>query len=239
MSAEPTDRERRQDSDEDDAAEVGSTGSMDVIHVDTDRADVRSIGYMGKASSVAWAKRTAQESKDSVPTLHGGTDSGFSGVSYHTDDTDIEIIYTADADPYEWPDSNVADRLIHIYFEHCHQALPLIDKIDFMTHYNSFERHTRNLADGETIWLGMMNIVFAISSFFSQLGKNASPEEYFHHLTYFARAKKLLLDHGLLYHDAQVSLTRALGLLSLYYIITGRINRYATRCIIFTQLLTK
>lgn len=229
LSSEVNGRDFIQDSDEDNAAEVGSTGSLDVVNVDTDREDVRATGHVGKSSAVAWAKRTAQEAKNGgepVPPMLGKSNDGFSMESYHADDEDIEIIFTANANPYEWPNSKVADRLVQIYFEHCHGALPLLDKANFLVNYNNFTRGSSNLSESEHIWLGSLNAIFAISSVYSQFSKMEDSEHYFQHLWYFARAKKLLLDRGILYSDARVSSSRALGLIALYYLTTGRVNRY-------------
>jgi hypothetical protein len=206
---------------------MGSTGSLDVINVDIDRDDARATGHIGKSSSVAWAKRTAEECSQTIhqETAVGRHDLGFTLASYHTEDADVEYVDTSNVDPYGWPDPKHADRLVGSYFEHVHNTLPIIEKVSFMTKYDNFIKGSSNLALEDSIWLATVNIVFAISSVYFDLCKDPDRGSHQDHLIYCARAKMLCLDQGVLYQDARISTTSALGLLSLYFITTNRLNR--------------
>lgn len=225
----------RDDMGEANAAEVGSTGSIDIVNIDTDKEEVRTTGHMGKSSSVAWAKRATMEvdsvGKEATPLL-GRAETGFALASYHTDDEDIEFVFTGNADPFEWPDPQVADELVKIYFDHCHEVLPVLDKTEFMKHYDGFSRNANWLADTDAVWLGTFNTVFAISSFYCHMLTASIKGDYFQHLWYFARAKKLCMAQDIWFSDARMVYTRALGLITLYYIITGRMNRYVREYVI-------
>jgi len=219
--------EKRGSEELDDAAEVGSTGSLDVVNVDTDRDDTRATGHMGKASAVAWAKRTAEqveESGRSVSAL-GASNLGFTSTTYHTEDTDVDHMEPGEVDMFKWPDPDIADEYVQSYFEHVHQTFPILDKTNFMHEYNNFARGTRNLTENQTIWLATSNAIFAISSVYAQVTKAESADHFHDHLTFCARAKGLCMDQGLLYQDASIKSLSALGLLSLYYMTTGRLNR--------------
>ena len=220
---------KRGSEESDDAAEVGSTGSLDVVNVDTDRSETRATGHMGKSSSVTWAKRTAnevQQSGKSVASL--GLDGGFTSTTYHTEDKDVDHIEpdNFDVDFFDWPDPVVADGYIESYFEHVHHTFPILDKVGFMVEYNHFERGSRDLTASQTIWLGTLNTLFAISSQYAQITEAQPRELHYEHYIYCARAKGLLVDEGFLYQDVSIKTLRALGLLSLYYMTTGRLNRY-------------
>jgi hypothetical protein len=195
--------------------------------VDTDRDDTRATGHIGKSSSVAWAKRTAEECSQTTrqETTVGRHDSGFTLASYHTEDADVEYVDTSNIDPYEWPDPKVADRLIQSYLNHVHDTLPIIDKAVFMSKYRNFIRGSNDLGLEDAIWLATVNTIFAISSVYFDLSKSPERGSHRDHLIYCARAKMLSLDQGLLYQDARVSTTSALGLLCLYFIATCRMNR--------------
>jgi hypothetical protein len=81
------------------------------------------------------------------------------------------------------------------------------------------------LPSEDPIWLAKINIVFAISSVYFDLTKSPNRVNHQDHLVYCARAKKLFLDQELLYQDARILTTCALGLLSLYFVTTCRLNR--------------
>jgi hypothetical protein len=213
--------------EEDADAEVGSTGSLDVINVDADREDMRATGHMGKSSSVAWLKRTATASAETAneDSPLGTKPESLSLPSYHTEDSDLAPIDFSNINPFEWPEVPLADFLVSAYFRNTHPALPLIEKEAFMTKYKRFARGSNNLSDEDSIWLGKVNMVFAISALHTQLTDVGHQSNHFDHVTYLERARLLGLDGNLLYQDASVSTVCATGLLCLYFISAGRLNR--------------
>lgn len=219
--------ERFGSEEEEASAEVGSTGSLDVINVDTDRDETRATGHMGKSSAVAWAKRTAEECQQNTDqgTVVGKHGLGFTLASYHTEDADVLAVDTSNVNPYDWPDSKLADMLLQSYFDHVHRSLPILDKARFVQEYNTFRRGSSDISSSDIIFLGTLNAIFAISSVYAQCTRDKHKSHYNDHLIYCARAKLLCMDQGLLYQDARVSTTRCLGLLCLYYITTCRLNR--------------
>jgi len=220
---------KRGSEESDDAAEVGSIGALDEVDVDTDRTETRATGHMGKSSSVTWAKRTANEvqqdrSGKSVASLI--LDGGFASTTYHTEDKDVHHIEPESVDLFDWPDPKIADGYVRSYFEHVHYAFPILDKAEFMLEYNNFKRESGQLTPKQTIWLGSLNAMFAIGSQYAQITETEDRELHFEHYIYCARAKGLLQDESFLYQDISIDLLRALGLVSLYYMSTGRLNRY-------------
>ncbi|PVH70541.1 hypothetical protein DL98DRAFT_504521, partial [Cadophora sp. DSE1049] len=229
---EPTFRANRQSSeaeeqgisDNEDLDMVGLTSSPDLTHTNTDRDDTRATGYMGKSSSVAWAKRTADE------TFTGGH-AGLVLSSYYTEDADVEFFDTSNVNPFDWPDPKLADTLVESYFATTHKACPIVDKFNFMRRYNQFDRSSSiDLSTEDIIWLGTLNTIFAVSAVHAHLTRCRNRGHDWDHLVYVARAKMLCLDAGLLYEDANVPTASALGLLCLYFIVTCRLNRAWTVC---------
>ncbi|KAH7317930.1 fungal-specific transcription factor domain-containing protein [Rhexocercosporidium sp. MPI-PUGE-AT-0058] len=212
--------------------EVGSTGSLDVTNMNTDRDDTRAIGHMGKSSSVAWAKRTADacQPPTEAASISGKSQPALVMGSYHTEDADVEFFDTSNINCFDWPEPEVADALVQSYFDTVHPALPIVDKINFMSQYNQFDRTSVNLSIEDVIWLGTLNTIFAISAVHAHLTRSRIRGHYCDHLIYLARAKTLCLDQGLLYEDARVHTTSALGLLCLYFVSTCRLNRAWTVC---------
>lgn len=221
--------EQQAENSDDDNSEVGSTESIDVINVDTDRDDTRPTGHMGKSSSVAWAKRTAEaylqgHHQEDSPAAQPRDEMGYALASYHTEDADLEDVDTSNVDPYEWPNAHVAESLLHEYFNHVHSALPLINKHAFLAKFMSFEKGSRNLSSEDAVFLANLNTMFAISSVYLQL-TGSDREHYADHYIYLARAKMLCLDQGLLYQDARISTTCVLGLMCMYFLCVCKLNR--------------
>ncbi|KUJ14533.1 uncharacterized protein LY89DRAFT_752603 [Mollisia scopiformis] len=217
---------------EDQDSDVGSTGSLDAVNVDTDRDETRATGHLGKASAVAWAKRTAQEcdTKSQKKTALGTHETGYTLASYHTEDDDVEFIDLSNVSAFDWPDYEAANTLVGLYFDSVHSILPLLDRQQFTTRYNNFARGTMNLSSDDSVWLGSLNLVFAIGAVYGQLTKRHDRGNHQDHLFYFKRAKMLCLDDDLLFRDARVSTCRMLGLLCFYFISTCRLNRAWTIC---------
>jgi hypothetical protein len=222
------DRESSTDS-RDDASGVGSTGSLDVINVDTDRDDTRATGHMGKASAVAWAKRTNEEIRRDAAsqesTLGGSTDTAFALASYHVEDADVDYVDTSNVNPYDWPEYNLADTLVRLYFENVHFAFPILEKAAFLAKYNSFERGSRELTPSKAIVLGKINVVFAIASVFADLSNCELEGNVDDHLIYVSRARSLCPDQSWIIQDPRISTIRFAGLLSLYYVSVCQLNR--------------
>ena len=145
--------------------------------------------------------------------------------SYHTEDADVEFFNTTNINCFDWPEPEDADALIQSYFATVHHAFPILDKINFMSQYNQFDRTSANISIENVIWLGTLNTIFAISAVHAHLTRSPNRGHYCDHLIYVARAKTLCLDQGLLYDDARVHTTSAIGLLCLYFISTCRLNR--------------
>lgn len=227
-SIEPPSQGIMMSGDEDVDTEVGSTGSLDVVNVDTDRDDTRATGHMGKSSAVAWAKRTADEceNESNQDSIMGKQDTAFVRASYLTEDADVMHVDLSNIDAFEWPEPKLADDLVQSYFDTVHIAFPILDKANFMITYNSFSRGSRMMAPDRYIWLGTLNAMFAVTSFHANLTKNEHLRGHHNdHLIYCERAKLLCMQEGLLYQDANVSTTRALGMICLYYLATCRLNR--------------
>jgi len=197
----------------------GLTGSPNYTNMNTDRDDTRATGHIGKSSSVAWAKRIADES---LMLSH----TGFVLPSYHTEDADVEVFDTSNVNLFDWPDKEAADLLVESYFTTTHEECPLVDKFNFMRRYNQFDRSSSaNLSIEDVIWLGTVNAIFAISAVHAHLTRSRNRSYDWDHLIYIARAEMLCSDAGRRCEDASVPISSALGLLCLYFIVTCRLNR--------------
>lgn len=206
---------------------MGSVGSLDVVNVDTDKENNRGTGHVGKASAVAWAKRTTEEcrrsSRQNSPRGESGPD--LTSLSYFIEDADLDFVDTSNVNMFDWPEETLADMLLHTYLEQVHNAFPILDMEDFMSRYKQFDRGSSDFSSDDRFWLAQLNAVFAIAAVFLHITKSRTRSHHHDHLIYSARARLLCMSEDILYEDAQVATTCALGLLSLYYFATCRLNK--------------
>lgn len=193
-----------------------------------DRDDTRATGHMGKASAVSWAQHTSEECRRTDPQEHTGGrfDTGLALSSYHVEDADVEYVDTSNVNPCDWPEYDLANTLLQLYFDHAHTTFPILDRADFMAKYESFSRGSSDLDQAEVIWLGTLNAIFAISAVYGDLVNCEGQGHVDDHLIYCARAKMLCMDQDLLFQDARVSMTCFLGLMTLYYVSLCKLNRW-------------
>lgn len=210
-------------------ADVGSTGSLDVIDIDADKDETRATGHMGKSSSVTWAKRTAVELNTTGDQggLLGRKESGLTIASHHTEDADIEVVDTTGVNPYEWPDLTMSQSLINIYFQHVHEAFPALEKATFLEEYDTFPKGSSNISRDQKVWLATLNTIWGVGAVYSRLAKKNLPSHPNDHLFFIARAKALHTETGVVYEDGRIATVLSLALLCIYYIGTNRLNRCA------------
>ncbi|KAF4627281.1 hypothetical protein G7Y89_g10875 [Cudoniella acicularis] len=197
-SEEPDDLQDRDE--QDDVEDRGSTGSHDVIDVDIDRDEARPTGHMGKSSSVAWAKRTAEECRytDGQEPSAGIQYPDLVPPSYHAEDADFEYLDVSNINMYERPESKLAEALLQSYFDHVHPVFPILEKESFKFKYNNFRQGSSDASPEDLIWLGTLNIIFAIMSYYAQLVASPHHGLYHDHLIYCARAKMLCMDQRMM-----------------------------------------
>lgn len=219
------------DSGEQDAdADVGSTGSLDVVTLDTDRSETRGIGHLGKSSAVAWQHRT-EEAVSLDPTFLE-KQPAVTISSYHAEDADMEYFDTSAVNMYAWPSPQLAGLLVESYFKHIHDIFPILNKKEFLSRYHNFPRNSGHLLTEDIIWLGILNAVFAIASTHGRLMATPNLGNTNEHRLYCARATMIFSNQELFLQDSRVATASGLGLLALYYLSNNRLNRYSSFCLI-------
>lgn len=152
--------------------------------VESSRATKGPTDIVQKSSSGVWA--------DGSQNLHGKTTRPRPALgrfekrpvlaSYHTQDSDTEPWDMSNVQVFDWPDPSVADALVQSYFDKVHHVLPLLDRQVFMGRYKAFPRGSNDLSKDDSIWLGTLNIVFAISAVYFNLSKTRPPIHHNDHM---------------------------------------------------------
>lgn len=208
--------------------DVGSTGSLDAIEVDTDRnAETRATGFLGKSSSARWIQRAEKEVCDDgnddeekppevAPIFYGGDPDLWGPLERGSHDLW----------KYEMPPPETANRLVDYYFAHVHPDFPILLKDDFMRkfHYYSNNR-VSNSPEIDNMVLCQINCVFAISCTISHLTNLEYDGDHRDHLIYYARTRALGLEQQPFNARTSIDFICALGLLGLYLVSNYYINR--------------
>lgn len=237
-----------EEEDDEADADVGSTGSLDVIYEDTDRnEDTRATGFLGKSSAVTWVQRAKRvlktdddEGDGRVSSQPRYEDNFFLESSYHAEDKDFRDVDMDQVYPFGFPPQETAAALVETYFELVHPSFPIIEREEFSKRFVSFNPEEFKEDDGSRIgnessrvgitedqqrWLCLLNVVFAISAKYAHLVRARWEGSDDDHLTYIARARKLGMDTRALYRSPEINQTKIMALCGLYYLATDQLNR--------------
>ncbi|KAK9462110.1 fungal-specific transcription factor domain-containing protein [Lipomyces oligophaga] len=215
------------------SAEVGSTGSVDHLNEDINSFSIsQPEGYVGKTSNVDWIKKIFDiVGEESNSTATGGMDdyfdnSGFinpkltdvNSPNYNLDDLDFTLDIV---DVRALPSKAVSDELLRYYWKTVHPSFPFVLEPLFRHQYDLF--WSGYLEDETGQWLSLLNIIFAISSFFAHIScVKTIPPQSVDHLQYYARARVLKPD---ITAPGDVQHIQYISLLSFYLLATSQVNR--------------
>ncbi len=160
-------------------------------------------GLIGKLSEISWLERAREH------ILQGATGNrqrfqsldleclAELDLSYHLDEADLLSVDEEGVDEYQWP--SMAATMAGVFFDTLYPTFPFVDKEQFLQQllqlYHLQERHPF----GERRrWLAVANMIFCLGSkWLVQCGVNNSTGQE-DHLMYYARARKLGLDHRII-----------------------------------------
>lgn len=228
---------------------VGSNKDVDVVDEDIFRSlDSRATGFVGQNSEVQWLRSLkhhvqlgsnmaspnrlpAFESASNAPDFpqepprQGNTQCVTDSTFYlDRDDLGIDIV----VDEFELPPAEAAERLFECYITTIHPSFPILPhnfEKEFNGYIDSIKQHRPFQPPNR--WRAILNLVFAIGAQYSHLVDASWQADGRDHLIYMTRALRLLeLENTLVAISApDIALIRATGMLSLYYLVIGHINR--------------
>lgn len=203
-------------------------------------------GYHGKSSEVTWLTKAAQELARDGSDGEGDRSGSVAGESasaavvrdshilsadmtletptYHLDDLDISVVGDQ-IDPFALPRKQTADALVKSYFDTVHPLFPILLKDLFSVQYESFYKFPFT-PESSKRWLAILNALFAIGAVYTaQVGRPnfvyGDPD----HTQYFARARVLSLDGGVVFEVADLQQIQVAGLMGMYLMATSQTNR--------------
>lgn len=224
---------------------VGSMGSTDHANEeDFAQAERNSKMFVGQASDISWIQRLEKElaylpAKDtdrgtlrhpdvSAPSRgkerHGRNTDNLNPNPY-PEDMDTSIIGDH-LDPFDVPVRSTADCLINSYFKTIHPSFPVLDKAYFMEQYERYFAIQDSSGFGDRNFIATLQLVLAIGAVHAHLvGAQWAGDER-DHLLYFAKARVLGIETGILNEMAYLGQVQVFGLSGMYLLVTDQINRW-------------
>jgi len=115
-------------------------------------------------------------------------------LSYHIDEADLLSVDEDVVNEYQWP--SMTATMVGVFFDTLYPTFPFINKDEFLQKLSQ----SYYLQEGYPLserrrWLAVANMIFCLGSKWLRQGnanRSAGQED---HLMYYARARKLGLDH--------------------------------------------
>ena len=201
---------------EDDFAQAGFQGS--------------SKAFVGQSSGEKWVQRLESElspplEEDRQPGLRPKRDKAPNFQNNpHPRDMDTSVI-GHQIDPYEIPLRSTADALVNAYFTSCHPSFPMVIEADFWSQYGHYYAAAEPETFSDRIFLATLQVILAISAVHAHMISAEWIGDDRDHLLYFARARVLSVEMGVLNDSVFHGQVQMFGLSAMYFMVTDQFNR--------------
>ncbi|KPI38806.1 putative transcriptional regulatory protein [Cyphellophora attinorum] len=223
-------------------------GSPDRIRELTDAVDLDygngMPGHAGKMANVAWLQRIKGYLSGNTPHLEfdlGDTEIDEltvpqANLSYWAEDDDLLSIDEDYVESYQLPPLQVALILTESYFAATHGAFRFVDREEILAEvqrlYASIEP-TQMPTWTQRLLLALLNIMWAVAAKWlsvthldkRQISDHGVGTSFDHHLTFYARARGLGLDHRVLVDHPSFEMLQSMSVLGFYLLVNGSIHR--------------
>lgn len=220
--------------DEVEELDTRSSGLLDENLHEDDRA--RATGFVGRNSEAQWLRAVAlaqlehnnSDIVDQTAHRRGSCVPGseqVSSFSYWVDGENVNL--DAYIDPYELPQPEIAERLLHCYMLKVHDSFPILPRKPFEEQFRVYFRALQN-GNAPRLspkWQAILNLVFAIGAKYSHLVKANWRADERDHLIYQARARTFGLNETTLISHSDIPQIQSLGLLAFYWLTVGQVSR--------------
>lgn len=188
----------------------------DLVH----NEETRATDYVGKASGLQWV-RQLQPKTSRTGEASALTESQSS--SFCLDDDDLHPDLSVPA--FDLPSQQTAEQLIDSYLATVQTTFPILAEPPFRHQFEQLYAPSPHPHSATNAWLGLLNLVFAIGRRQLDLAEEARPPDEQDHSVYWSRAHVLGLEAV---HDigcADITQVQSTGLLALYLLSVGHVNR--------------
>lgn len=224
------------------ASGVGSMGSTDNANEEDFRqygAEKQTEAFIGQASEERWLQRLERElsqsgQSESKPKVNSSTNQGSTLGGHRRADKIDSFQYPEDMDtstigsqidPYGLPVKSAADALVHTYFATIHPSFPIIDQAFFSRQFEEYFTMSESETFKDHTFITTLQIVFAIGAVHAHRAGAEWAGDDRDHLLYFARARVLGMEMGILSDMVYHGQVQVFGLSGMYFMVTDQINR--------------
>lgn len=219
---------------------VGSVGSPDNAN-EEDFQEVddgkKSQAFIGQASEEKWLQRLELElsgsnpgdRKHKLPTVGPASARSVQKIDStesfpYSEDLDSSVVGNQ-IDPYGLPVKATADALVNVYFVTVHPTFPIIDQTSFFQQYEDHFSLEENESFKDRTFFAILQLVFAIGAVHAHRTGAEWAGDDRDHLLYFARARILGVEMGVLNDLVYYGQVQVFGLGGMYFTVIHQINR--------------
>ncbi|KAL1953994.1 hypothetical protein VTO42DRAFT_1849 [Malbranchea cinnamomea] len=211
-----------------------------------DSSHLKGSGYLGKASVVRWMEEALDDiiSRshnsgemvtpywEAVHEMNGASNfhefrlSLLGGCAYFADAADIAdfSILTDAVDALQLPPRPTADTLVNSFFSAIHPIFPILPEDEFLSQYGTYLQ-TRQIPNGDYIWLAILNIVFAIGALHEHHKRRLLDHATNDHTVFWIRSQTLVQETSFVVDIPTLEHIQFTTLTGLYLISQYQINR--------------
>jgi hypothetical protein len=220
-------------------ARVGSPGAQDELASVVDLGSgAGAAGFVGKVSEVSWIQRCREilfrQNSGGIEISQRDLDLHLiraQHLNYHMDDFELLAVDEESLGALYRPPLKTAVELSEAYFDSLHNIFPFVNADQYREIILQYFQQSPSALWDERRWLATANVIFGLGSKWLHL---AAPEGEYReedHLTYYARARALGLDHRLPFDHPTLEQVQALGVLALYLFVNNSIARFVVCCL--------
>ena len=145
-------------------------------------------------------------------------------ISYFMDDENLLSIDEDSVDPHEVPPLPTALILTEAYFHAIQGSFQFVQRRTFLDEMEIYSNYTESPSWTQRRFLALANMIWAVGA--QWLHKTRLERQGFaeHHLTYYARARGLGLDHRIQFVESDVQKGRCIANLVFYLLNNGSIQ---------------
>lgn len=184
--------------------------------------------FAGQSSETKWTEKLSKEllpqqgAKRSKPH---NRNQGFSQKPQpYAEDMDSAVV-GHQIDPFSLPIKATADSLVKAYFSTIHLSFPILDKKDFINQYDRLYSTMDPEGFEHRTFIATLQLVFAITAVQAHLVQADWTGDARDHILYFAQARVLAVDTGILNDDCHLGQVQVFGLGGMYLLVTNQLNR--------------
>lgn len=209
---------------------VGTPNLQHLVHLDNGAGVT---GYIGEMSEMSWLQRVRDTLAQQLGVV--GDDAPSSDyldavqaydLGYFMDEEDLLAVDEEQVNTDQLPPEHTAFVLAEAYFHAVQGSFPFIGRERLLTLIDQLLAVPRRPSWARRKLLALANMAWAVGAKWLQMTNLAGSGLGDDHVTYYARARSLGVDHRILPDHPDLETMQAVGILALYLLLNGSVQRF-------------